>query len=458
MQITNNEQESFRDRPINIDAAGKRKWIYAKQPKGKWYIRRTFFAWACLSFLILAPIVKINGNPFMLFDIANRKFFLFGNIIWAQDTYLLALIMLVIVVFIVLFTVVFGRLWCGWACPQTIFLEFIFRRIEYLFDGNYRSGIKKQGSSIRLFIRTLAKHAAFLTVAILITNLFTLWCIGPEKLYEIVFSPISEHQQGFLIMITLSLFYYGIYAYFREQVCTMVCPYGRLQSVLIDSKTIAVTYNYKRGEPRGAKTAGDCINCSQCVSVCPTGIDIKNGTQLECVNCTACIDECNTVMTKLKRPPNLIHFASVYGIETCKSSIKNARTYAYSIVLVLLIIILGFTVSYRTPIQTTILRMPGTMYQVIDNDSISNIYQLKIINKTHIDRQLDIKLRKPQHGIIQILGKKPFVKRGSSFEGVIIIKANNNHLNSKTTDLIIDIFGGNNLLESVNINFISQNR
>ena len=390
----------------------------------------------------------------MLIDIANRKFSLFGNIIWAQDTYILAMVMLVAVVFIVLFTVVFGRLWCGWACPQTIFLEMIFRRIEYLFDENYRKGVKKEEFTLNLAIRKIAKHAAFILTSILITNVFTMWFIGPDRLWSIVSSPISEHSDGFMIMMVVSLFYYWIYAFFREQVCTMVCPYGRMQGVLLDSKSIAVTYDYKRGEPRGAKASGDCINCNQCVTVCPTGIDIKNGSQLECVNCTACIDECNIVMKRIKKAPNLIRFSSVYSIETGKSSVWNVRTYAYTGVLLVLFTILIVTVSKRTSIQSSILRVPGTMYQVINADSLSNMYQLKIINKTHQDKLLDIRLKAPQKGTVEILGKKVLLKDNDSFEGILMIKVNRKDISGKSTDIQIEIYEGKTLLETSKINFI----
>lgn len=390
----------------------------------------------------------------MLIDIANRKFSLFGNIIWAQDTYILAMVMLVAVVFIVLFTVVFGRLWCGWACPQTIFLEMVFRRIEYLFDGNYRKGVKKEEFTLNLALRRIGKHAAFILTSILITNVFTMWFIGPDRLWGIVSSPISEHSDGFMIMMVVSLFYYWIYAFFREQVCTMVCPYGRMQGVLLDSKSIAVTYDYKRGEPRGAKASGDCINCNQCVTVCPTGIDIKNGSQLECVNCTACIDECNIVMKRIKKAPNLIRFSSVYSIETGKSSVWNARTYAYTGVLLVLFTILIVTVSKRTSIQSSILRVPGTMYQVINVDSLSNMYQLKIINKTHQDKLLDIRLKAPQKGTVEILGKKVLLKDNDSFEGILMIKVNRKDISGKSTDMQIEIYEGKTLLETSKINFI----
>lgn len=399
----NNEESTFRDRPINIDKTGKRQWIYARQPKGSWYTRRRFFALFLLSVLAFAPFISVDGHPFMLLDIANRRFYILGLSIYAQDTYIMALVMASVVVFVVLFTVVFGRLWCGWACPQTVFLEMVYRRIEYLFEGNYRSG-KKPASTLR----TIAKHMTYFVVTVIIANLMLNWFIGPKVLFRIMAEPVSEHLVGFLFLIAISGAYYFIYAFFREQICTMVCPYGRLQSVLTDSKTIMVTYDYKRGEPRGSKQSGQCINCNRCVSVCPTGIDIKNGTQLECTNCTACIDECNDVMKKLKRPPNLIRYTSVSGIETGKNSIKSARTYAYSAVLLVLLAILSVVLIERTPIDTTVLRVPGTMFQMATADTVSNMYRTKIINKTHVGHHLQIRIPDAPFANVELISGKEY--------------------------------------------------
>jgi cytochrome c oxidase accessory protein FixG len=444
------ESKTYRDRPINLEPDGTRKWIYAKQPKGKWYRRRTIIAWILLAFLVLAPFIKVNGHPFMLLDIPNRRFYLFGLSVWAQDTYIIALVMLITVVSIVLFTVAYGRLWCGWACPQTIFLEFVFRRIEYLFDGNYRKG--KPGTSDSPY--AIPKHIVFILTSILITNIMLMWFIGPDGLKSLLTSPISDHWGGFLIMLAVSLFYYWIYAFFREQVCTMVCPYGRMQGVLLDSKSISVVYDYKRGEPRGAKSTGDCIDCKQCISVCPTGIDIRNGSQLECINCTACIDECGLVMKKVKRPKNLIRYDSVHGIETGKRSIANSRVYAYTIVLIVLFIILIAVVSGRTKTDTTLIRLTGSMFQQIDSTTYSNIYNAKIINKTGEDKKLNLKLISSEDGRIQVAKEDISVPAQQTFESAVIIKMKEEQLTGRNTKLKVGVYEQNNLLEIIEINFI----
>jgi cytochrome c oxidase accessory protein FixG len=390
----------------------------------------------------------------MLIDIVNRKFSLLGNIIWAQDTYLLAIIMSVIVVFVVLFTVTFGRLWCGWACPQPVFLEMVFRRIEYLFEGNYRNGIRNEVLTTAIKIKKVVKHIVYFVVSVIITHIFIMWFIGPERLWQIIQSPISSYKLGFSFMLAVSGFYYWIYAFFREQVCTMACPYGRMQGVLLDSKSITVIYDYKLGEPRGAKAAGQCINCNQCVTVCPTGIDIKNGSQLECINCTACIDECNSVMRKLKRAENLIRFDSVHGVETGQHTIGSVRTWAYSVVLAILLIVLIAAVSKRTATDSSVLRVPGTMFQEVDSNTFSNIFNLKVINKTQTAMRLQFKLLKNNAGLVQLADSNNLLTQNGKLENILIVKLNKSNINHRSTSIEIGIYDDNKLLEKVATNFI----
>ena len=448
--------QDFRDRPNNIDASGQRKWINARQPKGKWYQRRSIVGYTLLTFLVVAPFLKIQGHPFMLLDILNRKFFLFGQTVFAEDTYILALVMAVTVVFIVLFTVVFGRIWCGWACPQTLFLELVYRKIEFLFDGDGRKFRKIQDTARTSRFRLLTKHTVFILISIFFTNVFLMWFIGPEQLQKIIFAHIHDHLAGFILMIGLSVFYYWIYAYFREQICTLFCPYGRMQGVLLDNNSIAVIYDYKRGEPRNPKVTerGDCINCHRCISVCPTGIDIRNGSQLECIHCAACIDECNLVMKKINKPYNLIRYDSFQGVESGKRSLLNARSIAYTAVLVVLMGLLAFAVGRRTTIDVTLWRAQGTLYQQLDSETYSNIYQIMFLNKGYEPLELTLRLLDFPSGEISIADDKVVLPPNGKLKEALIVKMKKNALTGKETEFKIGLFGGDQLKETITTNFL----
>ncbi|MDB4584083.1 cytochrome c oxidase accessory protein CcoG [Draconibacterium sp.] len=447
------EHFTFRDKPINLNERGGRKWVYAKKPSGKWFTRRTIFSWFMLLFFVGVPFIRINGNPLILLDIANRKFIIFGAIFWAQDTFILALLMLSFVLFIVLFTVTFGRLWCGWACPQTIFLEMVFRKIEYLIEGDYRQRLKLDNSpwtAKKIFKKTL-KHGSFILIAIAMTNTFLMWFIGSDRWLELIAKPINENLSGFSIMLLSSAFFYWVYSFFREQISTMVCPYGRMQGVLLDSRSIVVSYDYIRGEPRG-QGKGDCTDCKQCISVCPTGIDIRNGTQLECINCTACIDQCNKIMHVIGKPPGLIRYASETSIKGGHTSIWNARNRAYSIVLLIIFSFFIYTLVSRPVIETTILRTPGLLYQEHE-ESISNVYNIKIVNKTHNEMPLEIKVISHE-GEIRMAGNNMTIKDQDMFESTFLLFLPKEQIISDKTEVEFGIYSNNELLETYKTTFV----
>lgn len=449
------EELTFRDRPINLNEKGGRKWVYAKKPSGIWYTRRTIFSWFLLAFLIGVPFIRVDGHPFILLDIASRKFIIFGAIFWAQDTFILSLLMLSFVLFIVLFTVTFGRLWCGWACPQTIFLEMVFRKIEYLIEGDYKKRYKLDNGpwTKEKILKKTTKHAIFILIAVAMTNTFLMWFIGSEKWLQLIQEPIGQNLSGFIIMLIISGVFYWIYSWFREQICTMVCPYGRMQGVLLDSKSIMVAYDYVRGEPRGAKNTGDCIDCHQCVSVCPTGIDIRNGTQLECINCTACIDQCNKIMQITKKPPGLIRFDSEEGIRNGNKTIWNARTKAYSAVLLVLFSFFIYTLLSRPAVETTILRTPGLLFQENADNTISNVYNIKIVNKTHDEIPLEIRILSHK-GEIKMAGSSMVVKDQAMFESTFLLFIPKEELKSDKTEVEFGIFSNAKLIEIYKTTFV----
>jgi cytochrome c oxidase accessory protein FixG len=253
MTVTTKNKEEYRDKVSTIDEEGKRIWVYPKKPKGPYTRAREILAVFLLAFLFGAPFIKINDQPLLLFDILNRKFVILGLVFWPQDFYLFVLATLSLIVFIVLFTVILGRLWCGWACPQTIFMEMVFRKIEYWIEGDARKQIalsKAPWGGSKIFKKTL-KHTIFYTISFIIGNTFLAYIIGIDALLKIISDPPSEHVAGLAAMIVFSTVFYGVFAFFREQVCTMVCPYGRLQGVLLDPNSIVVAYDFKRGEPKG---------------------------------------------------------------------------------------------------------------------------------------------------------------------------------------------------------------
>jgi len=451
----NSKDISFRDRPINLDERGSRKWVYAKKPKGSWYKRRSIFSIIVLLFFLVVPFIRINGNPFILLDIAGRKFIIFGAIFWAQDTLILALLMLSFVLFIILFTVTFGRLWCGWACPQTIFLEMVFRKIEYWIEGDFRKRHKLDDGpwTTEKILKKTVKNGIFILISVLMTNTFLLWFIGSEKWFQLISEPIGAYLKTFAIMLVVSAFFYWVYGWFREQICTMVCPYGRMQGVLLDSNSVLVSYDYKRGEPCGAKTEGDCIDCRQCISVCPTAIDIRNGTQLECINCAACIDQCNSVMKATKKEPGLIRFDSENGIQHGHESIWNPRNRAYSAVLLILLSFFIYTLFSRPVVDTTILRTPGLLYQETEDGRISNVYNMTIVNKTHEMLPLEIRLISHEGEII-LAGTKMEIEDQDRFESTFILYLHDDLLTGDKTDVEFGIYSNDELIESYRSTFI----
>jgi len=384
------DTEDFRDHLATVTEEGKRIWIYPKKPSGKFHRYRVIASIFLLAILFLVPLVKIGGHPFMLLDILNRKFILFGISFGPHDFHLFVLTIIGLIIVTFLFTVVYGRLFCGWVCPQTIFMEMVFRKVEYFIEGNAnkQKALNKAPWDAAKTFKKILKHAIFFVIAFAIANALLAWVIGVDALMELVSKPIPEVFGRFTAMIIFTGATYFMGAYFREQVCTLICPYGRLQGVMLDPDSIVIHYDNVRGEPRGKikkgleQNNGDCIDCHLCVDVCPTGIDIRNGTQLECVNCTACIDACDEVMTKVKRPTGLIRYASKNEIESGVRKTFTPKAIGYTIVLILLTAIISYLLSTRSDYELSIVRTAGLMAQEQPGNKLSNLYDVKIINKT----------------------------------------------------------------------------
>jgi cytochrome c oxidase accessory protein FixG len=461
MEIT--ENNNFRDTIGTIKEDGKRNVIYPKKPKGKFTDYRSYVSWILIVMLFAAPFVKINGNQFLLFNVLERKFNVFGLPFWPQDFYLLVLSMLLGVVFIILFTVIFGRIFCGWICPQTIFMEMVFRKVEYAIEGNRTKQIKldKQEWNAEKIGKKLLKWTIFFIISFLISNAFLAYFIGGDTLIEHVTDGPTTHLGTLIKLLIFTAVFYFVFAWFREQVCIIACPYGRLQGVLLDNKSINVTYDHKRGEgrqkfrkneDRESKELGDCINCNQCVQVCPTGIDIRNGTQLECVNCTACIDACDTIMDNVGFDRGLIRYASEDNINKGEKFSFNARIIGYTVILTLLLAFLITLLFLRNDVQANVLRLPGQLYST-QGDTIRNVYTYKLINKTNSSYD-DISIKLISHeGSIKVVEGKIFLPKGELHEGTLFIKIAKKDIHSSKEKLKIGIYSKGELIETDKTNF-----
>ncbi len=470
-------KDKYRDHLSTVNEKGGRNWIYPKKPSGRHWTARNIVAFILVTFFFSGPFIEINGHPLLMVNIISREFVIFGVAFWPQDLHLLVFGMLAFVVGIVLFTVVFGRLFCGWACPQTIFMEMIFRRIEFWIEGDSsaQQRLKKQPWNGEKILKKGSKHAIFFGIAFLISNMFLAYVIGKDDWITLVTDPPSEHLGGLAAMIIFSGVFYGVFAFMREQVCHFVCPYGRMQSVMLDNNSINVMYDYVRGEGRAKvgdrrkvetgkatladlglapdTTFGDCIDCFQCVKICPMGIDIRNGTQLECVHCTACIDACDEIMDKIDKPRGLIRYSSENAIRQETKKILTPRVIGYSGVLTVLIGIFIVLLSMRADLETSILRERGTLFQELPDNKYSNIYEVKVINKTFDDITYDVQLIEPAGELIS-LGGITSVSGQSLSEGRYMVQLSESQLEGLQTELTFAIYANGERVETVRTGFL----
>ncbi|KAF0151899.1 MAG: cbb3-type cytochrome c oxidase accessory protein CcoG [Ignavibacteria bacterium] len=460
---TNYNKEDFRDSLATVTQEGKRKWIFPKKPSGKFYSARSILSIFLLLFLFGAPFVKIAGHPLLLLNVVERHFVILGVPFGPHDLHLFALIMIAIIVSIFLFTVVYGRLFCGWICPQTVFMELVFRKIEYLIEGDRQKQkiLKSAAWNGEKIFKKTSKQIIFFAISFLIANTFLSYIIGVDKLYIFITDGPGKHFGTFLAIVIFSGLFYFVFSSFREQACTLVCPYGRLQGVMLDQNSVVIHYDYKRGEPRGKlkkdalSTNGDCIDCHLCVDVCPTGIDIRNGTQLECVNCTACIDVCDSVMTKISKPKGLIRFASKTQIETGKQPLFTARSIGYTIVLVLLTVLISILFINRNQVELSILRTPGMLFHEQPGEKLSNFYDLKLINKSFDKFSVRLELENIK-GEIKIIGKELSVEPQGVTEAKFLVILPKAEIKLLKTPIKIAVKSGNRTLDVINTAFLGK--
>jgi cytochrome c oxidase accessory protein FixG len=460
--VNQTPSETYRDNIATVDASGKRRWIYPSIPKGKFTTYRKWFSYLLILFLIGMPFVKVDGHPYFLLNVVDRHFILFGQPFWPQDLKILLLILITFILFIIAFTSIWGRLWCGWACPQTVFLEMVFRRVEFAIEGDglAQKKLNKAPWNLNKISKKLSKHFIFVLLAYGVGHIFLSWIIGVDQLKRIVSEPIQDHLAGFIGINFFSLMFYAVFSWFREQACVIVCPYGRFQSVLLDKNTTVISYDFKRGEPRGKRSKaqdlshqGDCVNCLQCVRVCPTGIDIRQGTQLECVNCTACIDACDHIMTKLKLPKGLIKFASYNQISQGFQKHFTTRVKAYIFVLTLLLGICVSLIFTRDSVHVTVTRVHGSVYQELADGSILNLYKIKFANNSFKEKTLTLKLSQDR-GELRAPAQINIPSYNTQ-EVMINVQLKKNELINKKLQIPLQVFENKQVISEEKLTFIS---
>ncbi|TRX52665.1 cytochrome c oxidase accessory protein CcoG [Fulvivirga sp. M361] len=457
--------DEFRDSIATVDSSGKRIWVYPKKPGGSMHNVRVVVTILLLSILFAGPFLSINGRPLLLLNFFERKFVILGQAFWPQDFFLLALVLITFFVFVILFTVIFGRLWCGWACPQTLFMEMVFRKIEYWIEGdaNQQRRLNNAPWNAKKIGKKILKQTIFVAISFLISHTVMAYLIGIDQVKEIVQQSPMEHLSGFIGLMVFTGIFYWVFAVFREQACVAVCPYGRLQGVLLDKKSIAVMYDWIRGEPRGKlrkntvqADQGDCIDCKLCVHVCPTGIDIRNGTQLECVNCTACIDACDEVMEKVNKPKGLIRYASYNSIKEGSQKLFTSRVAAYSVVLLALLSFLSFSLATRSDIEMTVLKVPGQLYQKTEEGDIMNLYNIQFVNKTFEDIILTVRVLDNESAhMSKVGGGNVEVPSNGLAEGVFFIQLPAEEVTNARTTLKVGVFHNDKLLETSKTKFLA---
>lgn len=459
------ENEAFRNSVGTMDDTGKRKWVFPRKPKGKYTNYRNYTSYLLLSLFFGLPFVTINNNPFLLINVIDRKFFIVGQPFYLQDFFILALGAVTSVIFVMLFTVVFGRIFCGWLCPQTLFMEMIFRKIEYWIEGDRNKQMKldRQEWDAEKIRKKGLKWLVFILISLVISHFMFMYIVGYEEVFKIMNEGPAEHSLKFIVMLSFTGTFYFTFAWLREQVCTLVCPYGRLQGVLIDKQTINVYYDFKRGENRSkwrngedrkAEGKGDCIDCQQCVVVCPTGIDIRNGQQLECINCTACIDACDEIMEKVGLPKGLVRYATEAEIENQSKFTFTSRMKVTTIFLALLIGFLGFLMYDRGSMEAKFIKPAGSTF-FIKNGKITNTFIYTFLNKTNEKKVLRIKVVSPKNAEITFFGSDQIILKGDQIlKGNINITFPEEDIKFSKQNMIIAVYDENGkILDSFETTF-----
>ncbi len=384
-----NGQWSFarptRDAVTTIRDDGSRRYLHPADVRGRFTRARVWSGWLLIAIYLSLPWIKIGGHPAIFLDIAARRFHLFGLTFAFQDIWMLFFGITGLGFGLFFITALLGRVWCGWACPQTVFLDQVYRRIERFFEGDAtaRRALDAAPWTATKVIRRGGKHILYVLVSATIAHLFLAYFVSIPQLWAMMHEAPAEHWASFVFVALFTAILYGNFAWFREQLCLIICPYGRLQSALIDDHSLIVGYDTTRGEPRGKlgiPDAGACIDCNRCVRVCPTGIDIRQGLQLECIGCAACIDACDEVMTKVNRPTGLIRYDSLAGFRGEKTRWIRPRILMYVALLVVGAAVATFAFSRMQPANVQVTRLGGAPY-FVDEQFVRNQFLVRLVNK-----------------------------------------------------------------------------
>lgn len=457
-------KNNYRNSIGTVNKDGSRKWIYPRKINGFYYKLRSYVSYIIMIIFCISPFIKIKGDPLFKFNFINNEFFIFSFPFYYQDIYIISLFIILIIIFISIFTTIYGRIFCGWICPHPIILDMIFRKIEYFIEGDRFSQIKLNNSpwNKQKVIKKIIKWIIFFIISIFISHIFFSYLIGLDKLINIIKNGPKKNYLIFFLIFINSIIIYFVFSWFREQACTLVCPYGRLQSVLVNKNTILVNYDYKRGElKKGIRHKlkkgenrllvgkGDCIDCNQCVMVCPTGIDIRNGNQLECINCTACIDACDMVMKKIGFLPGLIRYTSENDIIKNKNININNRIFNKKLLFFLLFMIFISLISvimlFKNELDIKLLRIPGTDH-FLEKNFIVNTYEYKIFNKTSKLKTIKVNILSDSGKVVIPNWNNNFtkLKKRNLIKGIMYIYMPINKINNNKTKIKIGIYSYDN--------------
>lgn len=457
-----NPNELDENRLATTDLSGKRIYLYPEEVKGLWAERREIFYYLLIALYLIVPWTHVNGNPTILIDIPNREFFIFGAHFYAHNIPLLFIILITFILGIGLITAVKGRVWCGWACPQTVFIESVFRKIETLVEGNarVRHRLDDEPMSVKKFLKKTIKWSLFTITSLILSHSFLAYFVPTYKLIDIIQHSPATNYTLFTVMLFITGVFLFDFGWFREQFCIIACPYGRFQSVLMDKDTTVVMYDYNRGEPRKEnnqhKDHGDCINCFKCVQVCPTGIDIRRGTQLECIHCTRCIDECDSIMERIHKPKGLIRYGTERELEEGKTKVISPRVIIYSAILAILVLVGGTIIYQSKELDVLFVRGTKSPYQVVmtkGEEKIVNHYKAEILYRTGDPLDLSFKVDDPRIEVVSPMGNR-LVKSSRKTNLHIFFKFKKSVLKNGSLPIDIEIVSKGKTLKKKKISLV----